>query len=803
MLRSFVRAVLLSSIFVTYSLGQSTAVRGTVVDPLGAVVQGAAVELVFDGRVAASATTDARGAYSLPVEGKGRFVVRVSASTFVTTSVAVTGERADVTLRTPTATEVVTVTATGTPTPLAQVASPVTVIESEQFAHSQEIQEPLRYVPGVQMTQTGQGGGTTALYIRGGQPNANKVLIDGLPVDQVGGAAEFGFLSTAAVSRIEVLREPNSALYGSDALAGVVSVTSRRGTTTLPQLEYTGEGGNFSSYKQDGVLSGASHGLDYLSDFTRQDTGNSVASSKYHNATFAENFGYEPNDTTDVRFTFRHVTTSGGQPNATLLYGISDAAGVQEKDRYVGAVLSSQTTNRWHNQLRYGGVRLSYLYTDYAPTGTFSPIAFAYLGVPVTIKGANGYSVSGQAIFQYPGTYPSPFLYTTARDFVYAQSDYRITGEDKFFNLVAVGGFKYEAERGTSVSSGKTTSVDYGNYSTMLELQGDVAHRAYFTIGSGIENNAVFGVAATPRASVGYYLVRPGGTALLSGTKVHASFSKGIKGPSVYQQNNSLFGLLQGTPFHAAPVGAETSRTYDEGVSQEMMGGKARVGLTYFHNEFGSGLEFVSNTALVKNFGLDPAVVQAAGFGAYVNSLAYRAQGLEFEAEAKVGRHLFARVGYTLLDAVVQRSFSSSALAPVFNTSSNFSTIAIGSYGPLVGARPFRRARNSGYFGLSYTRNRWTASLNGTLVGKRDDSTFLTDPNYGNSLLLPNHNLLGSYERLEATGSYRVSSKLTAFTEIQNLLSENYSEAFGYPSLPFNFRSGIRLTLGGESWRLK
>ena len=805
MLRPLLRAVLLSSIFVTYSFGQvGSTVRGTVSDPLGAVVQGAAVELVLDGKVVATATTDARGGYTLPVEKKGKYAVRASASTFVTTSVAVAGEHVDVTLRTPTATEVVTVTATGTPTPLAQISAPVTVLTSDQFPHSAEIQEPLRYVPGVQMTQTGQTGGTSALYIRGGAANANKVLIDGLPVDQVGGAVEFGNISTAAISRIEVLREANSALFGSDALAGVVSVTTRRGVTPLPQLEYTGEGGNFGSYRQEGVLSGASHKLDYLSDFMRQDTGNSIASNGFHNATFAENAGYALNDTTDLRFTFRHVTTSGGQPNATALYGIPDSAGVKEQDRYVGAVLNSQTTERWHNQLRYGGVRLHYVYTDYAPTGIPGFDAYGgpvYFGAPVTIRGANGYSVSGQAIFQYPGTYPSVFTTVTSRDFMEAQTNYRITGEDKFFNLTAVGGFKYEAERGASISA-TTGTVDRGNYSTTMELQGDLAHRAYFTIGSGIEDNAVFGVAATPRASLGYYLVRPGGTALLSGTKLHGSFSKGIKGPSVYQQLNSLADKLAGTPYHVAPVGAETSRTYDGGVSQELAGGKVRVGLTYFHNEFGNGLEYVSNTALVP-FGISPAAANAAGYGAYVNSLAYRAQGLEFEAEARVARHLFVRAGYTLLDAKVQRSFSSSALAPVYNTSSNFSTIAIGAYGPLVGARPFRRARNTGYFGLNYTRSRWSAALNGTLVGMRDDSTFLTDASYGNSLLLPNHNLDGAYQRLEATGSYRVSSRLTAFAEMQNLLSQRYSETFGYPSLPFNFRSGVKVTLGGESWRLK
>ena len=493
-----------------------------------------------------------------------------------------------------------------------------------------------------------------------------------------------------------------------------------------------------------------------------------------------------------------------------------DSANVKEQNQYLGAVLNSQTTSRWHNQLRYGSLRLNYTYSDYAPTGIpqvdDTGVAYDYLGAPVTITGANGYSVTGQAIFQYAGTYPSLTTNDSARDFMYAQTDYRLTSPSaQKFNLLAVGGFKYEDERGSTVSTGYTpNAVDRRNYSTTLELQGDYNHRAYFTIGSGLEKNAVFGFAATPRASLGYYLVRPGASSLFSGTRLHASFSKGIKGPSVYQQANSLFDLLSSITGGAGliaqngirEVGAETSRSYDGGIDQEFAGGKARLGLSYFHNEFGNGLEYLSTDALV-SFGIPQAAVDNAGFGAYVNSLAYRAQGLEVQGEMKLNSHLFARAGYTLLDAEVQQSFSSSALAPVYNTDFNFSNIAIGSYGPLVGARPFRRARNSGYFGIAYTRSRWSAALNGTLVGKRDDSTFLSDANFGNSLLLPNHNLLGSYQRLEATGSYQVMRRLVAYTEIQNLLSEHYSEAFGYPALPFNFRSGLRVTFGGESWKLK
>jgi vitamin B12 transporter len=793
-------------------------VSGVVRDPLGAVVVSAQVDLLRNGQVVATTRTNSAGEYHLPAQApaQAQDAIRASAPTFVATVVALgQADHADITLRTPTATETVTVTATGTPIPLAQIASPVTVLTADQFSHDLDIQQPLRLVPGVQITQTGEEGGTTGMYIRGGDTDYNKVLIDGIPADDIGGNVELANISSTGIAKVEVLREPNSALYGSDALAGVVSLTTRRGTTPLPLLEYSAEGGNFGTYRQEGILSGAVRGLDYLSDFARLDTGNSIAASAFHDATFAGNLGYKPNATTAIRFTLRHVNTAGGDANATELYGIPDSAGVQEQDQYYGAVLDSQTTNRWHNELRYGGLRLNYQYADYAPTGIpqYDPTYGTlddYLGAPVTIHGANGYTVSGQAIFQYPNVYPNFTDNHSARDFMEARTDYRLPALGKL-SLLAVGGFRYEDERGSTASTGYTASaIERANYSYRMEIEGDIAHRAYFTLGSGIEDNALFGIAATPRASLGYYLVRPGAASILSGTKLHASFSKGIKEPSVYQQINSLYGLLEAVPggtsliqqYAVQQPGAESSRTYDGGIDQELASGRARIGLTYFHNQFNGGMEFLSQSALA-SFGVPSAGLPEFEFGAYVNSLAYRAQGLEAEGETKLSSHLFARAGYTLLDAKVQQSFSSSALAPAYNTSFNFSNTPIGAYGPLIGARPFRRARNSGYFSLAYTRSRWTSSLISTLVGARDDSDFLTDANYGNSLLLPNHNLDGAYQRLDATGSYRVSNHLMAYAQVQNLLSEHYSEAFGFPSLPLNFRAGIRLSLGGETWKLR
>jgi len=583
-----------------------------------------------------------------------------------------------------------------------------------------------------------------------------------------------------------------------------VSLTTARGTTKFPLLAYTGSGGNFGTYRNEVEASGVARNFDYYSAFARIDTQNNQHHDAFHNGTYAGNFGWSPNAGNELRFTVRHLAESGAQPNATSLYGIADDAGEKEQDSYYSGAWSNQATERWHNQVRYGALRLNYQYTDYAPTGIYDSGPDLYLGAPVTIHGANGYSVSGQAIFHYGETYPNAYLAPSERDFVYAQTDYKLNP-----HIVALGAFKYEDERGSTLSSpgGTPTAIERGNYSYTVQVAGTLK-RLYYTLGSGIEDNGLFGFAATPRASLAYYLRAPSGKGELGGTKLHFSFGKGIKEPSIYYQSISLYGTLEALPnghsliaqYHVSPIGPEDARTFDGGVDQEFGNGRTRVGITYFHNEFTNVVEFVPQSALIA-LGFQAANQLALQSGAAVNSQAFRSQGAELESEYRINSHLFVRAGYTYLDAAIRRSFSSDAV-PVFNTSSNFSTVQIGQFSPLVGARPFRRAPHSGYFDLNYSRSKFYSSLTGTLVGSRDDSDYLYDANFGNSLLLPNRNLLGAYERLDLAAGYQIAQRVSSFVQVQNLLSEHYFEAFGYPSLPLTFRAGLRLTWGGESWKL-
>ena len=176
------------------------------------------------------------------------------------------------------------------------------------------------------------------------------------------------------------------------------------------------------------------------------------------------------------------------------------------------------------------------------------------------------------------------------------------------------------------------------------------------------------------------------------------------------------------------------------------MSGRSRLGITYFHNEFTNGAQNVPQFDL-GHFGV-PATLAAAFSLRRLSQwriVSHHGLGV-LKAECQASPHLFARGGYTYTDAVVQQSIATPA------DFTSFPNIPIGAYAPLPGARPFRIAPHTGYFAISYTRSKFYASLSGTLVGKRDDSDFLTDSNFGNGLLLPNRNLLGSYERLQLGG---------------------------------------------------
>ena len=152
---------------------------------------------------------------------------------------------------------------------------------------------------------------------------------------------------------------------------------------------------------------------------------------------------------------------------------------------------------------------------------------------------------------------------------------------------------------------------------------------------------------------------------------------------------------------------------------------------------------------------------------------------------------------YMYLDAVVTKSFSSGALRPAINPA--FPTIPIGQYSPLVGARPFRRPTNSGSMTVTYSEAKAQLAIAGYFFGKQDDSTFLSDANFGTSMLLPNKDLDAAYQKFDVSGSYRIHPRLRWYLTLENAFDQKFEAAAGFPALPRAVRTGVRVTLGGDA----
>jgi vitamin B12 transporter len=151
----------------------------------------------------------------------------------------------------------VVVTATRSPLAAGRSPSSVTVVSGEQLREEgiTTVTDALRQVAGLSLVQTGSYGGATSLFIRGGESKYTKILVDGVPVNEAGGAFDLSTLSTDNIDRIEVVRGPASVLYGSDAMAGVVQLFTRRGAGPT-HGELSARGGGFGSRDVDGSIRG-------------------------------------------------------------------------------------------------------------------------------------------------------------------------------------------------------------------------------------------------------------------------------------------------------------------------------------------------------------------------------------------------------------------------------------------------------------------------------------------------------------------------------------------------------------------
>lgn len=780
------------------------AIAGAVVDPLGARVGGAAVTLILDGKAVKDATADSTGEFVFDGLAEGRYRLEVSSPGFQsrTSDPMFLGSGSkmwvEVALPIGPLEQNVSVTASATQVLPSQIGAPVTVLDSRTLDNlgKPDVLEGLRLMPGVSLVQTGARGGVTSIFVRGGNSNFNKVLIDGIPANDIGGGVDVSQYSVAGIERIEALRDPNSVGFGTDALSGVVSLVSKRGQYRIPEATISIDGGNLGTHHESASIGGTVRRFDYFSEFFNLDTDNDVPNNKYRTKTYAGRFGVALGHGSDVSGTVRWIDRHVESPNGISLFGTPDDSFQNFKTLLTSVSSQTQITGKWQATARFGTWDGRGHVENPTISGTPFNAGFAIVGLgnTMTITGANGYSATGRGILDF-GTFVSDSR--SARIGFYGQTAYQALPD-----LSIAGGANFEREQGwPSTNIEGDPNATRNNHAVWVEGSGTLVHRVNVTAGVGYAHNEVFDNAWSPRVSIAAYLKAPSND-FWSDTRLTFNAGKGIKAPTVFQSQNSLLVLMQRTAAGAAlaaasgigPVGPERGRNVDVGIEQGIWNGKARARVAYFDNAFYDLVESVSRN-LLPQLGI-PADVAATVSSANVNSQSFTSKGVEASADAQVGRVRLA-ASFTHVNAEITKSLSSGALTPSFNPA--FPLVPIGNFSPLLGQKPFRRPANTGNLMVTYVEGRAAATVSGYFAGKSNDSTFLggSDANFGNSLLLPNEDLNAGYAKMDLSGSYQFHRSLKWYITVENLLNKHYEPAFGFPGLPINVRTGVTVAVGG------
>jgi iron complex outermembrane receptor protein/vitamin B12 transporter len=768
-----VRRIALVWLLLVAADARAVIVRGRVTTQLGVPLAAARVQLIrLDGgtRSVSDTISGVDGAYEIRSGYSGRFLLLTSPS-FLQQGIAPQigspfyGGRTDVVsidiaLNTSTITPQVTDLVTLIDAPLRQLsAAPLQVAADQLLTQATPLPE-LRPLPGVFVVQLGQVGMPATLYLRGAP--VTQTLIDGASAEDLGGAFNLASLTSSGLAALasspamELGRNAN-ALHFLDSGAGTLSLTSPTASTLRPTLTYVGDAGNLSTVRNEAIVSLAHTRSDVLGSFSRLNTDNDLPAARLHLITSVANLGYHVSAMTSLRLMLRYDVD--GTPLAIPFgfYNIQPSGEMKAQNLYSGFTFDTTSVSGWHNLLRYGLARKRSEDYDFST---------AVAGLPVTITGANGYTVSGVASF--PVT-PAREDLVTNRDEISYQTDYRV--KDYFRPLLTA---RYEDERGADILPGSgllgdKVAVERHQFSLAGGIDGDIKHRFFYQAAGFFDTGTLVGVRGAPSLGLTYAPVRPG-VRRFRGTILHVTAAAGVREPSLAEQLDAPGGPLK----NSAGVGpsAPRSRTFDVSIDQDIVARKLSLRTAYFHNQFAHEAE---------TLGLAPLVVS--------DTLGYRTQGLETELRYQPFSRLRVQSGYTYLASLVEQSVSTAVFNPAFPG------VPIGELTALVGARPFRRPPNTGFLTAEYSGQKLAASIKASFAGSSDDSTNLY---LNKNLLLPDRNLSPGYGSVDAGVSYKVMRHITVYSQFTNLLNERTIAPIGYLSTPFGVRVGLRVRLGRE-----
>ena len=734
--------VVLSCLFLC-AVAHAADLKVSVHSPSGDRVSGVQVSLfrASDNGGVAVQTTGGDGSVTFQRVADGDYRAVILAPGFAEQSVAVTlpgANTLDVQLKLATTPQSVVVSATATPATVEQSATSVDFLSSDQLTLLNPVSaaDAISYMPGAIVSDAGQRGGLSSLFVRGGESNYNKVIIDGVPVNEPGGIFDFGAVPMDNVERVEMVRGPESTIYGSDAMTSTVQLWTSTGDTRTPQIQFGADGGNFSTANGYASIAGAHSVFDYnvfADQFSTQGQGINDA---YSNALQGGNIGVRVSDNVGFRFRLRHSNSFTGVPSDWWFNGNPvlppDSDQLAHQNNFLAsAALTITGPGSWQHQIT--GFEYNHLRTN---TDTIDD--------PNRPFDSPFYNDAryNRAGFSYQGTWsPRSWALTTIGD----------TFEDENGNIVS-----------TTPPPNATYSFTHGlrinNY--LFAQESIVWKRVSALAGIAWVHNASFGNRAIPRVSGSVQVWN--GNHVLSGTRLRAAFAEGIKEPSFEQS----FGI--GGTFPTLPnpnLKPEENYAVEAGFDQSLFGNKLALTAIYFHNSFRNQIEYQFNDIDFTS--------------QYVNINRSFAQGAEVELRGQIINRLLLTAAYTYTSTQITQ-------APPCDPSNGCDPRIYG-----VGAPLLRRPKQAGTVLLTYTRPKWGVSAGVVAVGQRPDSDFL----FG---YIPPIYYAAGYARVDLGGWYSFTRHITTYANLNNAFDNHYNEVLGYPALGINVRAGMRFTFGGE-----
>ena len=728
-------SILAATLVPTVSLAQAPATLTVrVADTAGRPVDRVPVHLVSaSGAVISSALSDATGLVQVTSTCRD---CRWEASHpgFLSTTAEASPAAATLTLRLAPIRESVIVTATRDAAPTSQVGASHTVFERDAIERRGEalVGDLLRDAPGSTVVQNGGRGAVTSLFVRGGENSYTKVLLDGIPLNEPGGTFNFGGLSTGNIERVELVRGAQSALFGSDAMSGVLQLVTGRGRTSAPQVRAELSTGSYDTRRGSASVAGGFGRWDYAIHGSRFESDNRAPNSRFTSNTASLSAGRQVSSSVTLRLVGRVEDGRTGTPGQTA-FGRPDMDAFFTQRHQVGGVTITHDATPWLTHRATYALAVSdqvntnlILDAPYVPTyqGRVAPFEFWDFAYDTTSRFRRHYaSYQADARHSHGGALAGAEILTVAVD--------------------------WNGERATLTDrlAGTTAMPSRNNVGLAVQHQ-HVGARLAVTTGLRLEDNTSFGTAVTPRVSAALWLRT--GSGAFGATKIKVNAGTGIKEPTM-RQSFSVSPFDLGNP----NLEAERSRTVDAGFEQRLWNDRAKLDVIWFHAVY-------RNQISTRTISFSPYQAQ------YINVGRTDASGLEasFAVAPVAGVHV--SLHHTWLDS------------EIIDNASEFSP-ALGR-----GQWALRRPRHSGGAAITFDRGRLTTDLGVNWQGRRNDSDF--------SSLSPAITSAEGYTLVRAHLAFAVTPKASVFVRGDNLTDVNYMEPLGYLALRRTVHAGVRLT---------